>query len=46
MSPLSLLDLQVLLEVRDDYSRLSLLRELCDAKRKDLEDVLRLNDQG
>jgi ATP-dependent Lon protease len=46
MSPLSLSDLQVLLEVPDDYSRLSLLRELCDAKRKDFEDVLRLSDQG
>jgi Lon protease-like protein len=46
MSPLSLSDLQVLLEVPDDYSRLSLLRERCDAKRKDLEDVLRLSDQG
>jgi len=46
MSPLSLSDLQILLEVTDDYSRLSLLRELCDAKRKDLEDVLRLSDQG
>jgi Lon protease-like protein len=46
MSPLSLSDLQMLLEVRDDYSRLSLLRELCDAKRKELEDVLRLSDEG
>jgi hypothetical protein len=46
MSPLSLSDLQILLEVPDDYSRLSLLRELCDAKRKDLEDLLRLSDQG
>jgi hypothetical protein len=46
MSPLSLSDLQVLLEVPDDYSRLSLLRELCDAKRKGFEDVLRLSDEG
>jgi Lon protease-like protein len=46
MSPLSLSDHQGLLEVLDDHSRLSLLRELCDAKRKDLEDVLRLSAQG
>jgi hypothetical protein len=46
MSPLSLSDLQVLLEVPDDYSRLSLLREMCNSKRRDLEQVLRLGEQG
>lgn len=46
MSPLALSDLQLLLEVPDDYSRLSLLHELCDAKRRDLEGLLRCSDDG
>ena len=44
MSPLSLWDLQVLLEVPGNRARLALLRELCDEKRRDLESVLRLDD--
>jgi uncharacterized protein len=44
MSPLSLWDLQVLLEVPDNLERLRLLRELCEAKSRDLESVLRLDD--
>jgi Lon protease-like protein len=43
MSPLSLSDLQVLLEVPDNDGRLSMLGELCDAKARDLEAVLRLD---
>lgn len=43
MSPLSLTDHQTLLEVPDHWSRLELLRLLCDAKRRDLEAVLRLD---
>lgn len=46
MSPLSLSDLQVLLEVPDHGTRLALLRECCDAKRRDLEAVLRLDGTG
>jgi Lon protease-like protein len=44
MSPLSLWDLQVLLEVPGNGARLSLLRELCGQKSRDLESVLRLDD--
>jgi Lon protease-like protein len=44
MSPLSLWDLQVLLEVPGNPERLRLLRELCSAKSRDLESVLRLDD--
>jgi uncharacterized protein len=44
MAPLSLWDLQVLLEVPGNVARLSLLRELCEAKSRDLESVLRLDD--
>jgi uncharacterized protein len=44
MSPLSLWDLQVLLEVPGNRGRLALLRELCDQKSRDLESVLRLDD--
>ena len=43
MSPLSLWDLQTLLEVPDNVERLQLLRELCKAKSTDLETVLRLD---
>ena len=43
MSPLSLADLQTLLEVPDNLSRLVLLSELCDAKCRDLEAVMRLD---
>jgi uncharacterized protein len=43
MSPLSLFDLQRLLEVPGDVDRLLLLRALCDEKRRDLESVLRLD---
>ncbi len=44
MSPLSLADHQSLLEVPDNWSRLALLRKLCEEKRHDLEAVLRLDD--
>jgi hypothetical protein len=44
MSPLTLVDLQLLLEVPDHRSRLTLLRDLCDAKRSDLETAMRLDD--
>ncbi|HEY8080574.1 MAG TPA: LON peptidase substrate-binding domain-containing protein [Acidimicrobiales bacterium] len=44
MSPLSLADLQALLEVPDNETRLAMLRELCDDKRRDLEAVMRLDD--
>jgi Lon protease-like protein len=44
MSPLSLWDLQILLEVPGNLERLRLLRELCEAKSRDLESVLRLDD--
>jgi len=44
MSPLSLCDLQALLEVADNLSRLALLRELCLAKSRDIEAVMRLDD--
>jgi hypothetical protein len=43
MSPLSLADLQILLEVPDNPTRLCMLQELCDAKRCDLEAVMRLD---
>jgi uncharacterized protein len=43
MSPLGLADLQSLLEVPNNAPRLELLRELCDARRRDLEEVLRLD---
>lgn len=43
MAPLSLCDLQTLLEVPSDGARLALLRELCEAKAKDLERILRLD---
>jgi Lon protease-like protein len=43
MSPLSLWDAQHLLEVPTELERLVLLRELCDAKRRELESVLRLD---
>jgi uncharacterized protein len=43
MSPLSLADLQVLLEVPGNDERLTLLRELCELKSRDLEGVLRLD---
>jgi len=42
MSPLSLCDLQSLLETPDHPSRLAALAELCDARRADLEAMLRL----
>jgi Lon protease-like protein len=43
MSPLSLIDLQALLEVPDNVTRLALLREMCDEKRRDFEAVMRLD---
>jgi Lon protease-like protein len=43
MAPLSLCDLQKLLEVPTDAARLALLRELCGAKARDLEQVLLLD---
>ena len=43
MSPLSLYDLQALLEVPGHLERLSMLRVLCEAKSRDLESVLRLD---
>jgi Lon protease-like protein len=43
MSPLSLWDLQILLEVPGNLERLLRLRELCEAKSRDLESVLRLD---
>ncbi len=42
MAPLSLCDLQALLEVPSNTARLALLRELCDAKTRDLQAVLGL----
>jgi Lon protease-like protein len=46
MAPLSLSDLQTLLEVPGDTERLELLRSLCEAKGRDLEAVLGLDDVG
>jgi len=43
MSPLSLCDLQALLETPSAPERLARLRELCDARRTDLEALLRLD---
>jgi uncharacterized protein len=43
MSPLSLWDLQILLEVPGNGARVALLRELCEQKSRDLESVLRLD---
>lgn len=43
MSPLSLWDLQLLLEAPDHPRRLTLLREQCEQKRHDLEAMLRLD---
>lgn len=40
MAPLSLSDLQALLEVPSHAARLALLRELCELKTRDLEAVL------
>ena len=44
MSPLSLSDLQNLLEIPDNDTRLAQLRALCEAKSRDLEAVMRLDD--
>ncbi len=44
MAPLSLSDLQALLEVPGNAERLELLRKLCEAKSRDLEAVLGLDD--
>jgi Lon protease-like protein len=46
MAPLSLLDLQVLLEVPGNGARLALLRELCESKCRDLETVFGLGGVG
>jgi hypothetical protein len=46
MAPLSLCDLQGLLEVPGNCARLELLREQCEAKRRDFEAVLGLDDVG
>lgn len=44
MAPLSLCDLQALLEVPSNSARLALLRELCEAKTRDLQAVLNLGE--